>query len=123
MTCFIATLKGFIFAELIFAELIFRGINFREFVIFEKFAELIFANIEILKNLQIRFCDLLALFANSAIFWETDLVFRGINFREFVIFEQFRGINFREFEAQNSRKLIPRKFNSAKINPFNVNKK
>ena len=54
------TLKGLIFAELIFAELIFaelilaelifRGINFREFVIFENFAELIFANFEILEN-------------------------------------------------------------------------
>ena len=49
-----------------------------------------------------------------------ELIFRGINFREFVIFKEFRGINFREFEAQNSRKLIPRKFNSAKINPFKV---
>ena len=38
-----------------------------------------------------------------------ELIFRGINFREFVIFKEFRGINFREFEAQNSRKLIPRK--------------
>ena len=47
------------------------------------------------------------------------LIFRGINFRKFVIFKEFRGINFREFEAQNSRKLIPRKFNSAKINPIN----
>ena len=54
------TLKGLIFAELIFAELIFaelilaelifRGINFREFVIFEKFVELIFANFEILED-------------------------------------------------------------------------
>ena len=35
-----------IFAELIFAELIFRGINFREFAIFGKFAESIFANFE-----------------------------------------------------------------------------
>ena len=53
-------LKGLIFAELIFAELIFaelilaelifRGINFREFVIFEKFVELIFANFEILEG-------------------------------------------------------------------------
>ena len=49
-----------------------------------------------------------------------ELIFRGINFREFVIFKEFRGINFREFEAQNSRKLIPRKFKSAKINPFKV---
>ena len=46
---------GLIFAELIFAELIFRGNNFREFVIFEKFAESIFANFEILKNQQIHF--------------------------------------------------------------------
>ena len=37
---------GINFAELIFAELIFRGINFREFAIFEKFAESIFANFE-----------------------------------------------------------------------------
>ena len=49
---FITTLKGLIFAELIFAELIFaefiiRGINFREFAIFEKFEESIFANFEI----------------------------------------------------------------------------
>ena len=44
-----------IFAELIFAELIFRGINFREFAIFEKFAESIFANFEILKNQQSHF--------------------------------------------------------------------
>ena len=49
-----------------------------------------------------------------------ELYFRGINFREFVIFKEFHGINFREFEAQNSRKLIPRIFNSAKINPFKV---
>ena len=49
-----------------------------------------------------------------------ELYFRGINFREFVIFKEFHGINFREFEAQNSRKLIPRKFNSAKVNPFKV---
>ena len=49
-----------------------------------------------------------------------ELYFRGINFREFVIFKEFHGINFREFEAKNSRKLIPRKFNSAKINPFKV---
>ena len=50
-----ATLKGLIFAELIFAEsilaeLIFCGINFREFVIFEKFVELIFANLKILED-------------------------------------------------------------------------
>ena len=55
-----STLKGLIFAELIFAELIFaelisaelifRGINFREFAIFKNFAELIFANFEILEN-------------------------------------------------------------------------
>ena len=49
----VTTLKGLIFAELIFAELIFadlifRGINFREIAIFEKFAESIFANFEIL---------------------------------------------------------------------------
>ena len=37
-----------------------------------------------------------------------ELIFRGINFREFVIFKEFCGINFREFE----------KINSAKINPF-----
>ena len=49
-----------------------------------------------------------------------ELYFRGINFREFVIFKEFHGINFREFEAKNSRKLIPRIFNSAKINPFKV---
>ena len=49
-----------------------------------------------------------------------ELIFRGINFREFVTFKEFRGINFREFEAKNSRKLIPRKFNSAKINPIKV---
>ena len=44
-----------------------------------------------------------------------ELIFRGISFREFVIFKEFRGLNFRELEAQNSRK-----FNSAKINPFKV---
>ena len=43
-----ATLKELIFAESIFAELIFRGINFRAFVIFENFAELILANFETL---------------------------------------------------------------------------
>ena len=38
-----------------------------------------------------------------------EFIFRGINFRELVIFNEFRWINFRKFEAQNSRKLIPRK--------------
>ena len=49
-----------------------------------------------------------------------ELIFRGINFREFVIFKEFHRINFREVEVQNLRKLIPRKFNSVKINSFKV---
>ena len=30
-----------------------------------------------------------------------ELIFRGINFREFVIFKEFCGTNFREFEAKS----------------------
>ena len=90
-------------------ELIFRGINFREFAIFGKFAESIFANFE--KSAKPFFVIYLLFLPILQYFWKIDdgIYFRGINFRELVIFNEFRGINFRKFEAQNSRKLIPRK--------------
>ena len=52
-----------------------------------------------------------------------ELNFRGINFREFAIFENFAELFFEKLRPKNSQKLIPRIFNSVKIKPFKVVKK